>query len=466
MKNRLVVLTDIYRLPNDKQPEIDDVESMVRLLLYANEIDLEGLIATSSFALKTGGTDKEKQVILDLIDRYEAVLENLRVHDSNYPDAEFLRSITAHGIPEFGKAPGEGFRAERYYDNEGVKLILDILKKDDDEYVWFTLWGGCNTLAQAIWQLEQCENKEEFERLIGKVRIYAISDQDYSGMWLRRNYAGKLFYIVSPSSGEGILNGINMLKATWSGMCHDGYIATKMKFLQKYYKAADVITITPEWLKENIQGTTPYRSFYPLPTAAMEGDTPSFLGLIPNGLNDLEHPNYGGWGGRYEYKIPEKAPLFGKKEKYPVWTDTADTYSHSGVTVTNGQCTIYRWREAVQNDFAARMQWTELNEYRKGCHAPVVDPALTKDVRVKRGDTVNLSASASKDPDGKGLNYNWYQYKEAGTGRMSIDIQDHDESSISFTAPETVGDYHIILEVSNQGKYPLTRYARVIIHVL
>jgi hypothetical protein len=31
----------------------------------------------------------------------------------------------------------------------------------------------------------------------------------------------------------------------------------------------------------------------------MEGDTPSFLGLIPNGLNAQDKPDWGGWGGRY-----------------------------------------------------------------------------------------------------------------------------------------------------------------------
>ena len=44
---------------------------------------------------------------------------------------------------------------------------------------------------------------------------------------------------------------------------------------------------------------------YPDVGYGMEGDTPSYLSLIPNGLNVPEHPDWGGWGGRYEKYIPE-----------------------------------------------------------------------------------------------------------------------------------------------------------------
>ncbi|MBB5730768.1 hypothetical protein FHS99_003275 [Sphingomonas prati] len=43
---RLLVLTDIEADP-------DDTQSLIRLLLYANEIDIEGLVATTSVHQKT-----------------------------------------------------------------------------------------------------------------------------------------------------------------------------------------------------------------------------------------------------------------------------------------------------------------------------------------------------------------------------------------------------------------------------
>lgn len=101
MKQRLIVLTDIYRRPKDRQTEIDDVQSMIRLLLYANEIDIEGLIATSSFCY-IGGKAEDKKVILDIIDPYAECLDNLRVHDVRYLDAEYLRKVTKRGIEAYG----------------------------------------------------------------------------------------------------------------------------------------------------------------------------------------------------------------------------------------------------------------------------------------------------------------------------------------------------------------------------
>lgn len=58
--------------------------------------------------------------------------------------------------------------------------------------------------------------------------------------------------------------------------------------------------ISNDWIARNIQqGHGPLGAAYPDAAWGMEGDTPAFLGLIPNGLNVAEHPNWGGWGGRY-----------------------------------------------------------------------------------------------------------------------------------------------------------------------
>ena len=96
-KKRFVALTDIYRKRDDKQSEIDDVESMLRLLLYANEIDIEGLIPCSSM-FYAGGKPEDVKVVHDIIDAYEEVKPNLDVHATGYPTAEYLRSVTVPGI--------------------------------------------------------------------------------------------------------------------------------------------------------------------------------------------------------------------------------------------------------------------------------------------------------------------------------------------------------------------------------
>ena len=74
----------------------------------------------------------------------------------------------------------------------------------------------------------------------------------------------------------------------------------------------------------------------------MEGDTPSFLGLIANGLNAQDKPNWGGWGGRYLLRQPAG-------ESHKIWTQGGDAFMRvtSADTVgdhTSDQATIWRWR--------------------------------------------------------------------------------------------------------------------------
>lgn len=464
MKKRFVALTDIYRLPNDKQAEIDDVESMLRLLLYADNIDVEGLIATSSFCLHRGGTEKEKRVILDIIDAYEEVLPNLRVHSADYPDADYLRSVTKHGVTGFGRGPGRGFAQERYNGNEGVRHIISVVDKDDPRPVWFGLWGGCSTIAQAVWQVRETRSEAELDRFIRKLRIYGISDQDKGGRWLRSEFGDRLHYIVSPSSGGGsIIAGAGFMGATWTGMCWDGGIMAKYA---KGFEGAETDLVTFDWIKCNICGDSPYRKLYPVPKAGMEGDTPTYLGLIENGLNDMEHPNYGSWGGRYEFKLPKKYPAFTKAEKYPIWTDADDTVAlKNGGTITNNVCTLYRWRRPVQNDFLARLNWTETPKYENANHPPVVKLAVSNEVTVRCGERVTLSAEGSYDPDGNELAFYWFNYKEAGDFSEVVPVENCNSAVAAITALAEPCTLHFVLELTDDGTPPLTRYGRVIIHV-
>src|SRR3546814_20205391 len=69
----------------------------------------------------------------------------------------------------------------------------------------------------------------------------------------------------------------------------------------------DNTTISNAWLATHIQqGHGPMGAGYPDVAYGMEGDTPTFLGLIPNGLNAPERPDWGGWGGRYILRTPAR----------------------------------------------------------------------------------------------------------------------------------------------------------------
>jgi hypothetical protein len=99
----------------------------------------------------------------------------------------------------------------------------------------------------------------------------------------------------------------------------------------------------------------PLGAFYPQPCCIIEGDTPSFLSLMNNGLVSYMNPTFGGWGGRYVWRQPWL-------ETRPYWTNSRGSRDTvvgiDGKSYTSDQATIWRCREAFQHDFAARMDWT------------------------------------------------------------------------------------------------------------
>jgi hypothetical protein len=320
-------------------------------------------------------------------------------------------------------------------------------------------------LAQALWKVRETRSKEELEKFVAKLRIYTISDQDDTGPWIRKEFPN-LFYIVSP----GFADGGAYHYATWSGISGDYFHAR--------CSGGDFTLVTNEWLDRNIRRKGPLGAEYPLWKYLMEGDTPSFLNLINNGLSDPAHPNWGGWGGRYEFYTPRMHRWYLYPETRPIWTDAEDEVMGIDSRWYEGNHeTIWRWREAYQNDFAARMDWTILPAD-KANHPPIPKIEGEKQLTAKPGERVDLSAIGSSDPDGDALSYNWFCYKEAGTFPVSnarsgqpIEIKDFDQPKAWFIVPTKrvmppgTGTIHIILAVTDHGTPRLTRYQRVIVTV-
>jgi len=451
-KNRMIVLTDIEADP-------DDTESLVRLLLYSNVVDVKGLIATTS-------THQRSAVHPESIERvirgYGNVQPNLLKHEPGFPDAGSLLRLVKRGRAEYGmQGVGKG------KDSEGSEWIIKVLEDKDDRPLWICVWGGPNTLAQALYKIRESRTEKEAKRLIGKLRVYTISDQDDSGIWMRRNFPD-LFYIVSPG-GYG--------SSTWSAINSVG-------------PGIRNEVISNAWLAKNIQqGHGPLGALYPDVAYGMEGDTPSWLNLIPNGLSDPEHPDWGGWGGRYELYRPEDSSLDTagftggvpvEHEPRPMWTNAVDRFVPYGAgdygravlpesaAVISNKATVWRWREDFQNDFAARMSWCT-RSYKEANHPPV--PVLNHPdaITVKSGDRFCLNARGTTDPDGDNLSFIWFQYPEAGSYKKLIPIGGADNMDIVWvTAPmvERSETVHFILRVTDKGSPPLSRYKRVIVNIL
>ncbi len=449
-KPRILVLTDIENEP-------DDAMSLVRFLTYSNQWDVEGLVATTSIHQQQ---ETAAWRIREIVEAYGEVRDNLELHEPGYPTADYLLSVVREGRSDYGMdAVGKGM------DSPGSQLLIQVVDRDDPRPVWVPVWGGPNVLAQALWKVRATRSAAEVEKFVSRLRVYTISDQDDSGPWIRKTFP-HLFYIASPGFSSG---GAYHL-ATWSGISGDNFHGR--------FVGADFTIVDNPWLDQHIRSKGPLGAQYPFMKYLMEGDTPSFLNLINNGLSDPERPDWGGWGGRYEFYTPRWHKRLIEPETRPFWTDAEDeVLGVDGKWHTGNHETIWRWRSAYQNDFAARMDWT-IKPYAEANHPPVPMLGHSNRLTAKPGERVNLSAAGSTDPDGDELSYEWFYYDEPGTFTISLSrtgqpvtIEDANQQNAWFTVPTErvlrngTGTMHIILAITDQGSPPLTRYQRVIVDV-
>lgn len=448
-KHRVIILTDIEADP-------DDTQSLVRLLLYANQIEIKGIVATTSCWLQS---ELHPESIKRVLRAYGKVRPNLLLHEKGFPDEQFLLNLVKEGIPKYGMlGVGDGM------DTEGSDWIIQELEKEDERPLWISVWGGVNTLAQALHTIRKTKPKAEAEQMVSKLRVYTISDQDDSGIWIRNNFPN-LFYIVSPGDHYG--------SATWTGV-------------NSFVHGIDNSTISNSWLAVHIQqGHGALGAEYPDVAWGMEGDTPAFLSLIPNGLNDPEHPEWGSWGGRYELYKPD----FSKTKKgssiveiapetRAIWTNAIDSYvpylpkeygrtvRKDTTTFTGYRETLWRWRDDFQHDFAARMDWC-LQSYEEANHPPIPILSHPAKLTVKSGAEFLLDAFNSQDPDGDNLSFLWFHYPEVGSYRGAVKMGAENVHRVYVTAPEVNQEetIHFILKVSDKGTPTLSQYKRVIVTV-
>jgi hypothetical protein len=458
---RVVVLSDIGNEPDDQM-------SLVRLLLYSNELELEALVATTSTWQKAR---VQPDIMRRVIAAYAEVRSNLLLHARGWPEAAALDAMVVGGQPGYGMAAVGPDRM-----TAGAEAIVRAGDRPDDRPLWITIWGGANTLAQALLHVRAHRPPAAVDAFVAKLRVRSISDQDDAGPWIRREFPG-LHYIVEPSSPDSG----DYLYATWTGISGDEYY--------RNCDGADPTTVTNEWLDRNIRTVGPLGKAYPRFAFMMEGDTPSFLGLTGNGLDSSRNPSWGGWGGRYIHRQP-------RGETRPVWTMGGDLFgrvtSQDRVTGADGrarvsdQATIWRWRNDFQRDFAARMAWT-VRPYNEANHHPVVivngvGGTAAISVEVEVGEPVVLDAAGTRDPDdGQPLTYRWFHYAEAGyvpgarLADVTISAGDTPRASVTATAacrpawmpmkvPCPAGVAHVILAVTDHGTPALTSYRRIVLN--
>ncbi len=419
-KPRVINTTDLGADPDDKQ-------SMVRQLVSSNEFDIEGLIVATGCWRKTQSNTK----MLDtLVEAYAAAYPNLNVHADGYPTPEYLKSISVVGQTGYGMDDvGTG------KDSSGSELIIASADRDDPRPLWVMGWGGMNTIAQAIWKVRETRSEEGLKKFLSKLRLFDILGQDDAGAWIAKNFPD-VFYIRA--------TGVYGWQPPKNG----------------------------DYQHNDIQSHGPLGAAYPDTQWATEGDSPAFMHIYPNGLNNPEQIEQGGWGGRFD--LIKKAGIRSMSEVAKIEKDGEtkyDPYYMYGNTEEGAEA-IKRWNKGYDNDFAARMDWSIISNYKDANHHPVAVLSGNKtrsvlQMNASAGDKVELNAEGSTDPDGNTISYKWSFYDEPSSYDGSVSILNDTSIKASIEIPENSKgkNIHIILEIYDNGSPNLYAYRRMIINV-
>ena len=447
LKPRLVVCTDIA--PADVEP--DDMESMVRLMAYADCFEIEALI--TSVGWNCDPYPKEwAEYLQRVIEAYRLDVtklmqrsnqkdfmpidkENGQQHLGYWPSADYIKSRAVMGSIHGGiGAIGKN------NDSPGSELLIRLADEDDPRPIYVAAWGGANTLAQAIWRVKQTRSEDEVRNFVRKFRLFTITDQDMqysmrmnraysSHLWLRKDFADDLQFIWD----EG----------AWQEQCELG-----KRHWQQH--------------QDMIQGKGALGKEYPTYKWGVEGDTPSFLYVMPNGLNDPEDPHQAGWAGYHERGLCADSLT-------TAWTSWQEPLRSISVGYKQ------RFYPDELNDFCARMQWAAEG---KGNHNPrvavrVLDGSPVKNISsiaplritAKAGDTIRLDASKSSDPDGDALTFYWWQQPEIGRTTATIDDASTAIATVRIPTDAATDTIHLICEVHDNSPFHLVAYRRIIVNI-
>ncbi len=475
--------------------EVDDMNSLIHLCPYLNEMEVLGVIYTSSqyHFLGNGkntlgeitphyrcsgpnglvrprvihGPDPaaadcydfrpfEKGWIENLWDNlYRQAYQNLVKHAEGYPTPEYLLSITKYGNIEF-----EG---DVRFDTEGSLMIEEELLKDKDDILYLQSWGGVNTIVRSLLSIyEKHHDTEEwssiYKRITDRVRLLGvINNVGQDNSWLDNNM-NDLYPDLKLVSTQYLYGTYHydelvpedcryMFESDWmKNNIHEGngpLMAEYHLFGDGKYIPGEAelyqfgLNSTLDFGKPGIPPVT-YEPF----TFLAEGDSNTYIPLIDFGLKGLE-----------DEKSPTLLGYLGR-EKHLAEHDR-DTHTNPFI-------------RAYQLDFAIRAKWC-CKDFEDATHPLSI--SLNKDATyVIPNDLVSLNAII-RDPDGKGWNLKWQylpQYSRFhGQGKVYISNPDDVETAVKVPDDCISGDmFYIVLEASTKSELPAIRYAQAKIFVI
>ncbi|MDE3214658.1 MAG: DUF1593 domain-containing protein [Bacteroidota bacterium] len=493
-KPRIIITTD---------PELDDNNSMIRLLLNSNDLDIEGLIyASSGFHWKGDGKgtkwfvpgreynrfgldtcpctswrwSRNERYINNAVEAYGKVYANLKVHDPGYPTPAYLESRIRYGNIEFD--------GDISKDSPGSDLIKSLILDDKPGKLYITAWGGQSTIARALKSIQdEYENTLKWDQIKEKIsrKVVLLPSGDQDDMYAK---------YIKP-------NWPDIEYRQFTGGPNYSYGA------QLGARPEDSVYLTPTWMKDNVSDRGPLGKLYRVwgdgkqmvkgdimdyfgfsgytgaqlrkmgyvvwmpvqPKGAWlgEGDDPTYMNMLGNGLRAYEKGSYGGWGGRVVVNPDTRLVNF------QGGSDTSQEAMASalGSLTKRMRSTAYPdFFPAAERDFAARMKWSVTPKYSDANHPPQVQIEGPLDILVNPGEKVRLNAIVS-DPDKNTVEVKWWQFR-VGTypGPVTIENSTTDKAVILIPKDAQPGQtIHIIVEATDNGSPALTRYQRVIMTI-
>lgn len=497
VKPRIVITAD---------PELDDNNSLIRFLLYSSDVQVEGLIyASSGFHWKGDGKGtrwfvpgreyarfgqdtcpcetwrwaKNERFIDDAVDAYKKVYANLKVHNANYPSPELLKSKIRYGNIEFD--------GDISKNSPGSDLIKSLMLDDKPGQLFITAWGGQSTIARALKAIEEeYGNTTQWEAIKKKVSAKLVllpsGDQDDTyAKYIKPNWPDIDYrqFTGGPNYGYGA-----QLRAT----------------------PEDSVYLTSVWMNENVSGRGPLGALYRVwgdgkqmvkgdkmdyfglqgytndqlrsmgyvvwmpvqPKGAWlgEGDNPTFMNMLGNGLRAYEKGAYGGWGGRELSERQPNAFSFGAGAGDTSQQAMVATLSSATGRLNKTGNAYPNFFPAAQRDFAARLKWSVTPSYHDANHAPVVNIEGPLHILASAGETLRLNGTV-QEPDKDNVTLNWWQFN-TGTYPNKITITNANTTRAKLVIPKDAmpgQTIHVVFEVTDNGSPSLTSYQRVIITV-
>ncbi len=491
--------------------EVDDQNSLRHFLLYANEVELQGIVQTSSIfhwigvpgATQPHGSHGDEWTAEEApydkpyrwtgtawmgkaIDDYAAVYENLKTYSSDYPTPDYLRSIT--------KVGNIGYAGETERATEGSELIRKRILDDDPRTLYIQVWGGTNTIARALMDIEAEFGGDASwpalrEKIEKKVVITACGEQDgtyrsyiaekFPGLQFVRclqmgSYAYPWRQMPEGESKESLKAAFMENNIIHQGSLMAGY-ATWLD--GKVYEGEgdpgqfgsnpDIMKV---WFGAKM-GLPPYEKHDFL----SEGDSPTFFCLLPFGYRTLENFANGGIAGRY---VLDESQKNSKGEALNYWNVADEPYTDS-FGKTSVVESMWPHVADLQHGFAARARWCTEKASVKSELPPVIEAETPLDISAKAGETVTIAASghtqtaapgtSTHTKTGKALPVTYSVYGPASTLEGAADLPltiEGGKATLTLPAAAKAGNtVHVIARTEEDGPMKLPRFAQFIITI-